>query len=120
MKLMKFGEMRYGQWFREGGKDRRTFIKIQNILPSGIQIIHKSVVARDHFYDNGEKMATKGEVTSYFNAIDQDGVLACCPDWVEFEIIKSPVKQRHKHNHGANLNLPRYPGDTMQGDDKRE
>ena len=117
--IQKFGEMRYGQWFRERReKDPRVFVKIQNILPSGIQILHQSVVARDHYFPEGQPMAKKGDVKrGYYNAIDQDGIPGCCPDWVEFELIDSPFKQDYpNHNQGRNLNLPRYKGDKEQGD----
>ena len=113
--IQKFGEMRYGQWFREmRDKNPRVFIKIQNILPSGIQVLHLMKIARDHFCENGLQMAKAGElINSYYNAIDQDGIPACCPDWVEFEIIDSPFPQQYpKHDMGRNLNLPRYDGDA--------
>ena len=117
-KIMKFGDMRYGQWFRELRPNPRVFIKIQNILPSGIQVLHQKIVARDAFYQDGTPMAKAGEeIGGYYNAIDQDGIPGCCPDWVEFEAIKPPYKQHLKdHNQGKNLNLPRYKGDTRQGD----
>ncbi len=117
-KIMKFGEMRYGQWFRELRPDKpRVFVKLQNILPSGIQVLHMKKVAKDHFFPSGEQMAKAGEIIpGYHNAIDVDGIPATCPDWVEFEVIKAPFKQDYpEHNQGKNLDLPRYDGDSRQG-----
>ena len=38
-KHMKFGDMHFGQWFKRGD---RVFVKMQNILPSGIKVIYRS------------------------------------------------------------------------------
>lgn len=114
--VQKFGEMRYGQWFQEcrDNGTPRVFIKIQNILPSGIQVLHLAKVARDHSYPDGTPMAKAGEyINSYYNAIDIDGIPGCCPDWLEFELIDPPFKQRHNHDQGRNLKLPRYDGDRQ-------
>lgn len=121
--IMKFGEMRYGQWFREcGGNNPRIFVKLQNILPSGIPIVYDAFVARDHDLDgDGKNIQQKGRKTNsmHFNAVDIDGIPGCCPDWIPFELIECPFKQRH-HDQGRNLDLPRYDGDAYQGKDKDE
>lgn len=92
---MKFSDMHYGQWFKEvRNKNARIFIKLQNILPSGTPVIYNSYAAEDYLNTKkGEKL------NSYpFNSVDIDGIPACCPDWLEFEIIESPFPQRVKHH----------------------
>lgn len=120
--IMKFGEMPYGQWFRElRSDDPRVFVKIQNVLPSGIQVLYMKKVAKDHFFLSGEKMDSGGKIINgYFNSIDLDGIPGTCPDWVEFELIDPPYGHKQiEHSQGCNLDLPRYDGDTYQGPNKR-
>lgn len=100
--LMKFGDMPYGQWFRETGnkRDRRRFIKLQNILPSGIEMEYRTFCTKDKSYPDGSPMCDAGKLLhTGINAIDIDGIGARCPDWVVFELIKPPFKQRVQHNH---------------------
>lgn len=99
IKAMKFGEMHYGQWFRELNGDRR-FVKLQHVLPSGIKVIHRT-------FERGEgedaRFAKAGTaIPGNFNAVDQDGIPGCCPDWLEFEIIDSPFEQK-VHHHGESI-----------------
>jgi len=116
--IQKFGDMPYGTWFKElrDEGEPRIFLKIQNILPSGVQVVHESMVAKDLISEKGEVISKAGKrFGTYFNAVDIDGITACCPDWIPFEVIEPPFKQRYKPSQGANLNLPRYQGDRMQG-----
>lgn len=96
--IMKFGDMPYGQWFKEIGRDR-VFVKLQNILPSGIKVIYRSFEIASIPEGHDARHAVPGPACSclHFNAVDQDGQPGSCPDWLEFEIIKPPVKQRYKH-----------------------
>jgi hypothetical protein len=95
-KYMKFGDMHFGQWFKRGD---RVFIKMQNILPSGIKIIYRSFEIASIPEGDDARHAVPGSSCSslHFNAIDQDGIPGSCPDHVEFEVIDSPVKQTYKH-----------------------
>jgi hypothetical protein len=75
---MKFGEMPYGTHFKEVNGHRK-FIKLQDVLPSGL------------FQKSGR--VVKNEDGSFSNliecnSIDYDGIHAKCPDWLEFEILK--------------------------------
>jgi hypothetical protein len=99
MKLMKFGDMHYGQWFREANGDRR-FVKLQNVLPSGIKVIYRSFEIESIPEGQDARHAKPGQACSclHFNAVDQDGIPGSCPDWLEFEIIDAPFPQRI-HNH---------------------
>lgn len=100
MQCQKFGEMKYGQWFKECRSNPRIFVKIQNILPSGISVLHISKVAENAYYKDGTLMAEKDELISgHFNAIDSCGIPARCPDWLEFELIDSPFKE-NENEHG--------------------
>jgi hypothetical protein len=100
---MKFGDMHYGQWFKECGGDR-VFVKIQNVLPSGIRVMYRKFTIAS--IPNGEdaRHAIPGDdITGLApNAIDQDGIPGSCPDWLEFEIIDPPFEQKVKH-HGESI-----------------
>lgn len=76
-KFQKFGDMPWGTHFSDG---RRKFIKLQLVTASGIkQTVHRDV--------EGQRV-----LREEFNAIDYNGILACCPDWLDFQIIKQPAK----------------------------
>ncbi len=77
---MKFGDMKAGQRFSDG---RRTFIKLQTLLPSGYRQIHERVIVRN---PDGTMMDKPDRI--YFNSVDNDGGPANCPDMVEFTIIE--------------------------------
>jgi hypothetical protein len=80
MKKMKFREMKAGQRFSDG---RRTFIKIQQILPSGYTQRFVRILDLDPYQN---KLDANDGVP--FNSIDEDGgVPANCPDHVEFILI---------------------------------
>lgn len=101
IKSMKFGDMHYGQWFREHGGDRR-FVKVQNVLPSGIRVIYRSFAIESIPEGEDARHAIPGHPCLHFNAVDQDGIPGSCPDWLEFEIIDSPFEQR-VHHHGESI-----------------
>lgn len=94
MTIKKFADIKQGEFFRETGrgpiKNRRVFIKLQNRLPSGINIEYSSygVEAQDTQW---EEYAGKS-VGSGFNAVDIRGYPGCCPAWVEFQVIPNPFK----------------------------
>lgn len=91
----KFGDMHYGQWFKECGGDRR-FIKMQHILPSGITVSYQTVSKDDQ--ECGGNVIPKGKmIHPELNAVDIDGIPGRCPDWLEFELIDPPFPQRVKH-----------------------
>lgn len=76
---MKFGDMEAGQRFSDG---RRTFIKLQTVLPSGYRQIHQRVV----------NQAPDGTILDKptalsFNSVDNNGGPSNCPDWVEFTLL---------------------------------
>lgn len=96
MNKMKFGDMKSGQWFREirgDGKEKRIFVKLQNVLPSGIKVAGTTRVTEDRFYASGEKMATRGEIFGEYNSIDSQGVPGRCPNWLEFELLDNPFER---------------------------
>lgn len=98
MKLMKFGDMHYGQWFREANGDRR-FVKLQNVLPSGIKVIYRSFEIESIPEGEDARHAKPGKaIPGNLNAVDQDGIPGSCPDWLEFEIIDSPFEQKVHHH----------------------
>jgi len=65
--IQKFGEMRYGQWFREHREagavlarpEPRVFVKLQNILPSGIPVVYDAFVAKDTELYGGKRIEKK-------------------------------------------------------------
>lgn len=77
--ILKFEDIPYGSIFQEGG-GRRKFIKVQDILPSGL-------------ISNNYRRVTNPDGTISaplpFNAVDLNtGCTANCPDWLEYEIVK--------------------------------
>ena len=83
---MQFGDMVQGTHFKEGN-GKRKFIKLQNVLPSGLsQKTYRSVIRDD------------SDVKKYIecNSIDYDGIHSTCPDWLEFEVIKEPKTKCQK------------------------
>ena len=98
--VVKFGDMPYGTWFKEDrAKNARVFVKMQNILPSGIRVVYKSFEIVSIPEGDDARHAETGRCCSslHFNAIDQDGIPGSCPDFVEFVIVKPPFKQSIKH-----------------------
>lgn len=90
-KVMKFGDMKQGQLFRElRDENPRSFIKLQHTLPSGFKVEYhmfgqKKQDQRWFEGDAGKDLDAKSERT--FNAVDMQGIMATCPDWVEFEVL---------------------------------
>lgn len=99
--IMKFGDMHYGQWFKEvGRKNARVMLKLQNVLPSGMKVAYDTLEV--DYIPEGEdsrRAVTKpGPLhCNHFNAVDVDGIPCCCPDFVEFRTIASPFPQKVKH-----------------------
>ena len=94
MNTMKFGEMSAGQWFREINGNR-VFIKLQNRLPSGIEVVYDAFEPVNTT-DDRRHVKTGSRINSlHYNAVDQDGIPGSCPDWIEFEVIEAPVEQRY-------------------------
>jgi hypothetical protein len=103
MKKQKFAEMRYGQWFKIGDQ---VWVKLQNVLPSGIRVEYHGFVAEDWTLDH--LSAKKGDRTSKkpFNAVGVEGIPGCVPDWLECVLIKSPFLQRHCGKQGSTRSKP--------------
>lgn len=68
-----FAEIASGDYFNDG---RRTFIKLVTQFPSGIKI------------DGYQTIVNGKSVNGLFNSVDDKGIPATCPDWVEFNLGK--------------------------------
>jgi hypothetical protein len=91
---MRFGDMPYGTWFKTFARKPRIFIKMQNILPSGRNVVYKSFEVVDIPEGQDSRHALTGACCTFLhlNAIDTDGVPGSCPDWLEFDTIDNPFK----------------------------
>ena len=82
--IMKFGDMPQGTHFKELNGHRK-FIKLQNMLPSGLRQITQRVVWNVD--------GTLSEPISC-NSVDYRGIHARCPDWLEFEVIDASLNTK--------------------------
>jgi hypothetical protein len=86
--LIEFGAMPYGTWFTDGS---RTFVKLQDVLPSGIRVCYDSFeVEADDEADSREVTAGRRASSMHYNAVDTRGIPGCCPDWLKFRVVADP------------------------------
>lgn len=78
IKIMRFGDMKPGTHFVDGHD--RKFIKLKLDSAMG-----RPFLAVRHW--DGESCS----LLDNFNAVDYQGIGGKCPDWVVFEIIKTPA-----------------------------
>lgn len=74
MKTIAFKDIPQGSHFMEVS-GRRKFVKMQNVFPSGVKI------------DGYATIVDGKQIKKLHNAVDYDGIAACCPDHVEFILI---------------------------------
>jgi hypothetical protein len=89
--IKKFEDIKPGQMFQElRDENPRKFIRLQDTLPSGIKIeyhVFGQPVQDEHWKDEaGKDLYLKD--TRRFNSVDTKGIMATCPDWVEFEVLE--------------------------------
>lgn len=81
---MKFGDIPYGTIFRENRSNPRRFIKIQDVLPSGLK---SSNYRRSSGKIGDTEYKEEDQPLIPFNSVDLDsGCTAKCPDWLEYVV----------------------------------
>lgn len=111
--IKQFKDIKSGEKFTELS-GRRTFIKLQDTLPSGIKVEYGSFCKEDC------QFAKKGDhITSKFNSIDENGIPGNCPDWLEFDVIENKnSRELEKENRElkARIKILEGPTDKMKED----
>ena len=79
---MTFGDMKAGTHFVDGHD--RKFIKLK--LTSACGHGFRALRVWDGIFIEGIPNSN-----DTFNAVDYEGIGGKCPDWVEFEILKTPA-----------------------------
>lgn len=84
MNIMKFGDIPYGTIFRENRSNPRRFIKIQDVLPSGLKSFN---YRRSSGKIGDTEYKEEDQPLIPFNSVDLDsGCTAKCPDWLEYVV----------------------------------
>lgn len=89
--IKKFEDIKPGQMFQElRDVNPRKFIRLQHTLPSGIKIeyhVFAQPIQDERWKDEAGKHLYANH-TRRFNSVDMNGIMATCPDWVEFEVLE--------------------------------
>ena len=89
--IKKFGDIHQGKMFQElRDENPRKFVKLQHTLPSGIKVEYHMFAQKiqDERWKDEAGKDLDAKVDRHFNAVDMNGIMATCPDWVEFEVLE--------------------------------